>query len=242
MLLSPSGSSSRVEGGLAGDVDGEDAVRAAMKRPQWKPGAVIALAVLALTLAAPWVLGQQSEGSQGANLMDGIDVPRVRTSYDVDELRSYRDAADQGEARAQRALGMIYYEGRILHRNYAEAAQWYRRAADQGDARTQWLLGSLYDAGWGVPENPAEAADWYRKAAEQGLRGGQNALGMLYERGRDVPQDDVQAYAWFILAAAQGYNTAAWNKYKLQARMTAEQIAEAQELSATLTQWIEQRQ
>ena len=42
------------------------------------------------------------------------------------------------------------------------------------------------------------------------------------------------AYAWFNLAAAQGHEGAVSGKADLQRRMTAAQIAEAQELSTTL--------
>ena len=56
----------------------------------------------------------------------------------------------------------------------------------------------------------------------------------MYSEGRGVPRDYVLAYAWLNLAGAQGIEWARENRDNIRARMTAEQIARAQELSATL--------
>ena len=92
----------------------------------------------------------------------------------------------------------------------------------------------MYQRGRGVPQDDAEAVEWFRKSAMQGNRGGQNALGMMYESGRGVAEDHVRALAWYGLAAKQGSGAATRFKDKLQALMTAEQIAEAHKLSAEL--------
>ena len=52
---------------------------------------------------------------------------------DVEAVRWYRLAADQGLARAQFYLGVMYDTGRGVLQNDAEAARWYRLAAEQGD-------------------------------------------------------------------------------------------------------------
>ena len=75
---------------------------------------------------------------------------------------------------------------------------------------------------------------WYRLAAEQGLADAQNNLGLMYANGEGLPDDYVLAYAWYNLAAAQGNEVARKNKDNLRTRMTPDQIARAQELSATL--------
>ena len=92
----------------------------------------------------------------------------------------------------------------------------------------------MYDNGTGVPENDTEAVKWFRLATAQGHARAQHNLGLMYANGTGVPPDDVLAYAWLNLAAAQGNALASENKDKLQTRMTANQIARAQELSATL--------
>ena len=109
-----------------------------------------------------------------------------------------------------------------------------RRLAEQGDAPAQYNLGFMYANGEGVPENDAEAVRWYRMAAEQGNASAQYNLGVMYANGEGVPENYVLSYAWFNLAAAQGDEGAVSGKANLQRRMTAAQIAEAQELSTTL--------
>ena len=45
----------------------------------------------------------------------------------------YQKAADQGLARAQFILGMLYYEGQGITQDYAKEKEWYGKAAKQGD-------------------------------------------------------------------------------------------------------------
>ena len=96
----------------------------------------------------------------------------------------------------------------------------------------------MYDNGEGVPEDDTEAVTWYRKAAEQGDADAQFNLGRMYADGEGVPEDYVRAFAWFDLAAAQGTEKAKEAKGIIRHRMTAVQIAEAQELSASILQRI----
>ena len=124
-----------------------------------------------------------------------------------------------------------------MPQDYAEAAKWYRKAAEQGDTDSQNRLATLYLAGDGVAQDFAEAAKWYRKAAEQGDIEAQNELGSLYGNGQGVPQDLVEAYRWFEIAATRDAGTdfethdnAVKNRDIVAAKMTPEQIAEAQEL------------
>ena len=52
----------------------------------------------------------------------------------------FRKAAEQGNAKAQRHLGLMYHEGQGVTRNYAEALKWLRKSAEQGDEGAQRLL------------------------------------------------------------------------------------------------------
>ena len=89
-----------------------------------------------------------------------------------------------------------------------------------------------------MPEDDAEAVKWYRKAAKHGLATAQFYLGVRYANGEGVPEDYVRAFAWFNLAAAQGFEPAKKYKGSIRQGMTAAQIAEAQELSASILQRI----
>ena len=45
----------------------------------------------------------------------------------------FGEAANQGDAFAQNALGVMYTNGLGVEKNYVQALAWYRKAADQGN-------------------------------------------------------------------------------------------------------------
>jgi TPR repeat protein len=103
------------------------------------------------------------------------------------------------------SMGLLYYEGRGVPQDYAEAAKLMRQAADQGHAEAQATLGALYQSGRGVLQDYGQAAAWFRKSAEQGFPFGQLFLGVLLSEGHQgVPKDDIEAAMWFRRAAEQG--------------------------------------
>lgn len=126
-----------------------------------------------------------------------------------------------------------YERGQEAHNrgDYEEAALLFRLAAEQGHTRAQRNVGHAYELGLGVTTNKVESAKWYRLAAEQGDPFAQFALGSMYAKGEGVPRNDLLAYKWWNLAAAYGYGHPA-NITTLEGRMTPDQIAEAQKLSA----------
>jgi uncharacterized protein len=81
----------------------------------------------------------------------------------------------------------------------------------------------------------AEAARRYRKAAERGDADAQALLGLLYELGRGLQQDFVEAHKWLDLAAsrvqADKQKDLVRDRNRLAAKMTPQQIAEAQRLA-----------
>ena len=160
-------------------------------------------------------------------------------NQDIEKLRL---AAESGDAEAQYNLGNVYYLGEGTPKDYTEAAKWYRLAAEQGNATAQNNLGVMYDEGEALPQDDREAVKWYRKAAEQGNATAQYNLGVMYDLGEGVPKDCVKAYAWLNLSAANGKENAARGKDWLRSRMTAEQVAEGQVLSAELFDRIESSQ
>ena len=151
-------------------------------------------------------------------------------------LEDVRPCADQGDAGAQSALGVMYATGEGVPQDGAEALRWFTLAAEQGYARGQSGLGLMYARGQGVPQDNAEAERWFRLAAEQGFAGAQFNLGVMYAQGLGVPEDIVLAYMWFNLAEDRGNESALDNKDFAEQQMTREQIAEAQRLSR---EWIE---
>jgi TPR repeat protein len=58
----------------------------------------------------------------------------------------------------------MYYEGRGVPRDYAEALRWHRKAADQSNAGAQLNLGLIYVYGQGVPQSHVQAYMWFNLA------------------------------------------------------------------------------
>jgi hypothetical protein len=112
------------------------------------------------------------------NVKFSLPVDKEKLEKWKESVEWYRKAADQGDARAMRALGMAYSEQaetpwywptiRRVDRDCEQAAEWFRKAAELGDFAAQRNLGYLYLKGKGVKKDKAEARKWLEKAAAQG--------------------------------------------------------------------------
>ena len=116
----------------------------------------------------------------------------------------FRLAAEQGEAQAQKNLGIMYDNGRGVPQDYKEAVKWYRLAAEQGEAQAQKNLGIMYYNGRGVSQDYKEAFKWYTKAAKQGNANAFSNLGALYANGQGTKVNFKEAIKWFKLAVENG--------------------------------------
>ena len=118
-------------------------------------------------------------------------------------LKLWRPLADQGDARAQYNLGLMYRNENDIQNN-VEAVKWYRKAAEQGVLRSQYSLGLMYYNGVGVKQDYVEATKWYRKAADKGYAMAQFNLGLMYRDGEGVKQNRTVAKEWFGKACDNG--------------------------------------
>lgn len=112
--------------------------------------------------------------------------------------------AEQGDARAQQALGWMYYDGQGRVKDFEKAAYWYGKAAEQGNVTAQINLAQMYAYGKGVNQNLGIAAKWWSKLSEQGDGKSQSALAGLYYRGAGVEQNYPRAVELWRMAAQQG--------------------------------------
>jgi TPR repeat protein len=150
----------------------------------------------------------------------------------------YRQAADQGQPRAQNHLGWLYKNGWGVPKDPSLSVQWFEKSADQGEdiakENLAWIYaqgvygakavtnhgpGALVSSG-GIAPNPELAEMWMGKAVDLKTREGQYKLGNLiekemafnYQSGHEVLQGDdsrsVAAAEWLRKAAEQGYSQA----------------------------------
>ena len=166
-----------------------------------------ALPIVALIVC---MMGEMStDESAGIQPVRKIVNIRARPSKpeESDDIDSFRQRAEQGDIDAQIILSQIYYNGKNVPQDYAEAAKWCRLAAEKGHMEAQLMLGVMYYSGEGVPQNNAEAIKLYRCAAEQGESTAQFLVGMMYITGMGVPTSYKDAYVWLSIAAANGYDS-----------------------------------
>ena len=83
-------------------------------------------------------------------------------------LREWKPLAEQGNASAQKNMGVLYNNGKGVPQDYKTAVKWYRLAAEQGNAHAQMQLGAKYALGQGVPKNYVRADMWYIIAESKG--------------------------------------------------------------------------
>jgi len=112
--------------------------------------------------------------------------------------------AEQGIARAQLAVALMYDTGEIISQDYQQAVYWYTKSAEQGLAAAQQCLGIKYLYGKIINQDYIKASIWLTKASEQGLDLAQQLLGDLYFHGKGVTQDYQKALSLLTKAAEQG--------------------------------------
>ena len=183
----------------------------------------ILLAVLCLILAAPAF----------------ADYGSAKRAFEIGDhttaFTEFRALAEEGDPRAQFALGLMFQTGRGADKDYGKARYWYRSAAAQGLARAQSNLGVLYRRGLGVGRNFITALAWFRRAAEQGYVRADYNLAEMYRNGEGVPRDLVQAYVWYEFPLtnlpASGRAAAALRRNSIVDSMSVSELVEAERLA-----------
>jgi TPR repeat protein len=123
-------------------------------------------------------------------------------------LEMAQPLADKGDARAQFLVGDVYWDGRGIGRDRAQAARWYELAAKQGHTGAMVRLAEAYRAGDGVKADARTSTEWCRKAADAGDGRGLGMLGVAYLQGLGVEKDDARARDYLEKGAAKkdGYS------------------------------------
>ncbi len=116
----------------------------------------------------------------------------------------YRKACDAGDAKKCYELGVIFYEGEKIEKNYKEAARFYSKACNGGDSRACSSLGEMYYWGSVIKKNYAKAFILFSKACDANYAKGCTALGYMWGHGNSVKKDKVKAYKFTSKACAGG--------------------------------------
>ena len=128
-------------------------------------GVVVISCIFSLPLKADEPFGWVIEIARQLQEMEKAWQSLSEGDYDG-ALRELKSLGDQGYAKAQIVVGVLY--SLAVPPKYGEAVGWFRRAAEQDSATAQWFMGRLYASGSGVPEDPMLAHMWFSLAAAQG--------------------------------------------------------------------------
>jgi TPR repeat protein len=83
-------------------------------------------------------------------------------------MQEWKPLADQGHGRAQNGVGVLYYLGKGVPKNYKTAVKYFKLSAKNGDMRGQNSLGDAYLKGHGVSQDYKTAVKWFTVSAKQG--------------------------------------------------------------------------
>lgn len=155
--------------------------------------------------------GLTADLGAGASAFDTGDYGEARAQW--------QPLAEDGDARAQYNLALLYANGWGVNKDAIKAMRWFGRAAKRGNAMAQYNLALMRQTGNGVPTELSEAVYWYREAAEQGLVDAQNNLALMYIEGKGVHRDRAEGVRWLARAAAQSNAEAKANRSDLMSSL-----------------------
>lgn len=114
-----------------------------------------------------------------------------------------KQLAEQGNAKYQTTLGLMYKEGKGIPKNTQQAIYWLKKAAEQGRADAQLQLGGIYLTEQEV-RDPKKSLYWLEKAATQGEVRAYYGIGIIYA----TKQDFDKASYYYRLACNSGIKEA----------------------------------
>lgn len=84
------------------------------------------------------------------------------------QMALFTQVAQQGNAKIQYTLALIYASKKSVPRHLKQALKWLQLAARNGHAQAQYTLAQMYEAGDDILKNRHGALIWYRQALYRG--------------------------------------------------------------------------
>ncbi len=128
---------------------------------------------------------------------DGREDYATMLEYHKKAAEGFRKKAEDGDALAQCNLGVCYWYGLGVSKDYTKAAKWFKLSAEQKCWHSYQFLGDFYACGaGGLTRDICEAVRWWTAAAENNVLSAQFALIGCYEIGFGVPENKDEAALW----------------------------------------------
>ncbi|MBP3536554.1 MAG: sel1 repeat family protein [Muribaculaceae bacterium] len=128
----------------------------------------------------------------------------VMAEYTYTDFQKWNKKAEAGDPVAMRHVGVSYYYGSAVKRDYGLALKWLRKGADAGDSESMRYVGKIYWGGLGVDRNFSQAMYWYKKASVAGDAESTMYIGNMLYNGEGVTKNHNEAFKWYKKAADEG--------------------------------------
>lgn len=103
----------------------------------------------------------------------------IAVASEDNDFKQLKKRAEQGDINAQCDLASMYYIGKGIPQNNAEALKWYKKAAEKGHPVAQFGLGVMYSEGEGVPRNYIEGYAWLSLASAKEIDDAKQQLSLV---------------------------------------------------------------
>ncbi len=108
-------------------------------------------------------------------------------------FKLWKPLAKNGDAEAENYMGVHYYTGLGVSRDFSRAIQWYESAAVKGHPGAQRHLGDMYYSGYGTRQDFYRAFMWYFAASQQGNQEAAYRLGAITSENKLTPNQQMHA-------------------------------------------------
>lgn len=157
--------------------------------------------------AFEWALKAAKQGVPEAMVFVGecyASGGGVKSVDQVEAVRWYRMAAENGLAAGQSLLGTHLIFGRGVGKDPVEGIEWLEKAAAQNYGLAFPNLARCYAEGWGVPKDVRKCAELLRKGAELGDPDSMGEYGASLLLGNFTEKDPAEGLRWMTKAAGTG--------------------------------------
>jgi len=167
--------------------------------------------LIAQLLPPHFVLGPDTPAKERSSVIDSTHEPANQSKPNPALVANIQKAAESGMARAQKDLGVVYYNGLFgVTKDYTQAFEWLTKAAAQEDPVAEDFLARCYEEGHGVDQDETKAFYLFQHAADQGESYSQYRTGNSLIVGRLVKANPALGFSYLLHAACRNYPPAQW--------------------------------
>ena len=119
-------------------------------------------------------------------------------------IKYFKMAAEKSNPIGQAGMGIVYFYGSGVDKDYAKALKYFQLSADQGYVEGHFLLGILYYYGYGVKKDYKMAVKYFNLAAQLGHVLGYYNLAQMHATGTGVLRSCTTATELYKNVAERG--------------------------------------